>query len=53
MAEKVGGRLGVMDLGARCSAAKGKRRYSILRIPQAVLRATEEEMMCFSLSLSG
>ena len=46
------GRPGVMDLGAGQSAANGKRRYSILRIPRAVLRAVEEEMMRSGLSRS-
>jgi hypothetical protein len=39
------GRPGVMDLATASNAANGKRSYSILRIPAAVLRAAEEEMM--------
>jgi hypothetical protein len=46
------GRPGVMDLGTGRTAAKG-RRYSILRIPQAVLRAAEEEMMLSCASRSN
>lgn len=48
------GRPGVMDLGAgsETAARNRKRPYSILRVPQSVLRTVEEEMTRACLSRS-
>jgi hypothetical protein len=39
------GRPGVMNLGSGSDTPNGRRSYSILRIPPAILQEVEEEMM--------